>query len=806
MGLVLSVVIVATAFASERNISVPNVKRANGVEPQQRLPGVGLDEIIYFEDWESGDFAGWTPVDLTATPSTWHRDDYNAFGGTGLSWWVGDSTVGPNGGYLDHWYMVLDSPPITLGATSTLQYYQRRSSEPPTPPLEPGYDGWDGENLRISVDNGATWTVIPANVIVPTYTAASLYSFGVEHGEGPNIPGWDSTNATWTQVRVNLTQWANQTVKIRWAFASDPAYSTPQNPSMFGWMVDAFRVYNGANDTIFTSDANADDGFTHQSLVGAAGNLWRVATDNTSPNGPHVIVCNNSNNNHYNPGMITEFISPYVDCSDLQNGILMVDFQLTGSLPTCDLFPDCDYWGFQVSTDSGQSWCYGSNPNCDPAPPAFNYVYVDAPAEWASFNASYSIPLDFSSLIGNVLLFKFTFETNDDANVDVGPKFDGFQVDYQAGFPNDLSCYSLQVRYPNNASHPTRIRAYFGNVGQNDENAVPAWFKIVGNAQQRFLPNLNLVAGATATRDTFITFTSQGTYTVQAWSALSTDEFLDNDTSTVSNVVVNPNNSMLELGYDNRSINFRFNFQTGQGSLAHFTPVADGVDTPPFSVTQIKAQFDLGQPGDLPFQLHVYTGGNSAPGTEVVDRVETVLASETGPDVWKTIDVTNVPALQNISQDFWVWFETTNTDPTDRFPEVLGDDEQPWTDQHFYTWGGSGTPTESAFFYQMHAVIDAGSAAGDQPTELPATWSLAQNYPNPFNPNTEISYSVPRAERMTLKVFNVMGQEVASLVNGMVEAGVHTAVFDASKLPSGVYIYRLESASFSSAHKMLLLK
>ncbi len=798
LGLVLLAAMVTTMYAAERNITVPVVKREEGVAPRDRMPGVGLDEIIYFEDWESGDLAGWSPVDLTATPSTWHRDSRNAFGGTGLSWWVADSATQ---GYQDHWYMVLDSPPVQLGATPSLLFWHRRQSEPPTPPIEQGYDGWDGQNLRISTNAGATWTVIPSNVINPPYTATSLYSFGFEHGEGTNVPGWDSTASTWHQETVNLTAWANQSVKIRWAFASDPA----EHPG-FGWMVDNIRVYNGANDTVLTTNADATDGFTHMSMTGEpAGNLWRIATDNTSPAGPHIVVCNNAANNQYNNGMLTEMLSPFVDCSQLENGILMVDFQITGTLPACgDLFPDCDYWGIQVSTDSGQSWCYGSNPTCDP-PPAPNYVYTDAPPAWASFNDSYGIALDMSALIGNVLQFKLTFESNDDNTVDVGPKFDGFQVEYQAGFPNDVTCYSLQVRYPNNASRPTRVRAYFENVGQ-EPATFPAWFKIVGNAQQRFLPNITLDPGTSATRDTVITFTAAGTYTVQAWSALAVDENLDNDTSTAADIAVNPNSSMLELGYDNRVIQYRFNYATGQGALVHFTPMADGVDTPPYSVTEINAQFAAEQVGDLPFQLHVYTGGTAAPGTEVVDRTETVLQSETGFNNWKTMDVTNVPALQNISQDFWVWFETTSTDPTDRFPQVLGNDEEPWTDQHFYVWGGSGNPTESAFFYQMHAVIDAGTAVGDVPTELPAMWNLAQNYPNPFNPTTEISYSVPRAEQMTLKIFNVVGQEIATLVNGVVDAGVHTAVFDASQLPSGVYFYKLESASFTAAHKMLLLK
>jgi len=89
---------------------------------------------------------------------------------------------------------------------------------------------------------------------------------------------------------------------------------------------------------------------------------------------------------------------------------------------------------------------------------------------------------------------------------------------------------------------------------------------------------------------------------------------------------------------------------------------------------------------------------------------------------------------------------------------------------------------------------------------LPVEFDLAQNYPNPFNPSTTISYSIPKAANVQLKVFNVLGQEVATLVNGTVTAGVHSIVFDASHLASGVYIYRVTGAGFSDAKKMMLIK
>ena len=89
---------------------------------------------------------------------------------------------------------------------------------------------------------------------------------------------------------------------------------------------------------------------------------------------------------------------------------------------------------------------------------------------------------------------------------------------------------------------------------------------------------------------------------------------------------------------------------------------------------------------------------------------------------------------------------------------------------------------------------------------LPLRFTLEQNYPNPFNPSTKISYSVKEAGLAKLRVFDILGSEVAVLVNETKEAGNHSIEFDASNLPSGVYIYTLQVNGYSASQKMLLLK
>ncbi len=95
---------------------------------------------------------------------------------------------------------------------------------------------------------------------------------------------------------------------------------------------------------------------------------------------------------------------------------------------------------------------------------------------------------------------------------------------------------------------------------------------------------------------------------------------------------------------------------------------------------------------------------------------------------------------------------------------------------------------------------------GIQTVEIPNYYSLAQNYPNPFNPTTSIKFSVPKAVNVSLKIFDVLGKEVVTLVNEVKQPGFHTADFNASNLASGIYFYRIDAGEFTAVKKMMLIK
>lgn len=90
--------------------------------------------------------------------------------------------------------------------------------------------------------------------------------------------------------------------------------------------------------------------------------------------------------------------------------------------------------------------------------------------------------------------------------------------------------------------------------------------------------------------------------------------------------------------------------------------------------------------------------------------------------------------------------------------------------------------------------------------EIPSSFQLFQNYPNPFNPSTVISYQVSTVSYVTLKVYDILGREVATLVNGRQNTGSYTVAFDGSKLPSGGYFYRLNAGTYTATRKMMVVK
>jgi hypothetical protein len=361
--------------------------------------------IYYTEDFESG-ATGWTHWDGAVSPNNWHI--YNNGDAQGDCWWMGDPALASGtgiGGYYDHQYLVLDTPisAITAGSPN-LTFKMKLNMEAPGASGE--YDGWDSFNLRISTNSGISWSVIPGTLIMPTYDFANSYAFGSEHGEGLGVPAWGGVHEPWVTVSVDLSGYVGQSVKIRFAFASDPAYNTVDDPSMYGAMVDdiAFGSY---------TNTGANDGqMTWSSLVPTAGDFWHLAVAPSAPSPTHIMSSENASGT-YVPYMLNYLMSPSIT---LPGGAtqIVADFQMRGTYSDDGVFPDVDYFGWEVSPDNGYTWRYMSNPYADPD--GMNYVYSGAPDNWASMINSYTLDGDITLFAGQTVKFRWYFQSNDTVN------------------------------------------------------------------------------------------------------------------------------------------------------------------------------------------------------------------------------------------------------------------------------------------------------------------------------------------------------------------------------------------------------
>jgi hypothetical protein len=137
------------------------------------------------------------------------------------------------------------------------------------------------------------------------------------------------------------------------------------------------------------------------------------------------------------------------------------------------------------------------------------------------------------------------------------------------------------------------------------------------------------------------------------------------------------------------------------------------------------------------------------------------------------------------------------------------------TETQEYSFRDNTLTAEGKYYYRLKQIDHDGTYNYSEVIEidynyLPTKFSLAQNYPNPFNPSTKIKFTVPagteRAVSVQLKLYDILGNEVATLVNEVKPAGIYEVEFDGTGLPSGIYFYQLKTDSYIKTKKMLLLR
>ena len=248
---------------------------------------------------------------------------------------------------------------------------------------------------------------------------------------------------------------------------------------------------------------------------------------------------------------------------------------------------------------------------------------------------------------------------------------------------------------------------------------------------------------------------------------------------------------------------------------------ANAVITPDSVTMYLKVKFTTtGTPTDGD-QLHVCVATDPEFLTNL--NVYTVVSSPVGI-IGEFYFGTNVSAgtpHPAIGYDSWFWEKiVVNGDSVSIWAFADGEapaDTVTWTYTTDNVAVGAGLPT-----FIIVGVTDDDSSAvhvdevwyNETPTgmsisddaPIASSYELGQNYPNPFNPTTHIRFNIPETGNTKLTVFNIMGEAVANLVDGVVPAGGHPVSWNAANMPTGVYFYRMESGNFSQTRKLLLVK
>jgi len=223
-------------------------------------------------------------------------------------------------------------------------------------------------------------------------------------------------------------------------------------------------------------------------------------------------------------------------------------------------------------------------------------------------------------------------------------------------------------------------------------------------------------------------------------------------------------------------------------------------------------------------QLLVYACQNipgsigGIPGTPIGTSIE-IPFSQLVSGSWNGIDMQSANVSITAGTDFHIVIEVDGsgdtlqislddgeTAPSDRTSSYrIGVNGLDWYNRPDPNYLGKDTSSENLLLTASIATSTSETEVATQ-TGAPRRYSLEQNYPNPFNPSTTIRFYIPSKGFVTLKIYDIIGREVTTIVNGFQEAGIHDVKFDGSNLPSGVYLYRITTGTFAETKKLVLIK
>ncbi|MBU1798202.1 MAG: T9SS type A sorting domain-containing protein [Bacteroidetes bacterium] len=280
----------------------------------------------------------------------------------------------------------------------------------------------------------------------------------------------------------------------------------------------------------------------------------------------------------------------------------------------------------------------------------------------------------------------------------------------------------------------------------------------------------------------------------------------------------------LKIKYDSKIISFEDEIINNAiiGGFFNINSDADNtIIVSWYSISPIKLN---GKLFDLKFN---YLGGNGAIKFDFVEIANNLSVSYSVAKIDGSIasESNNTPIFVNVLPDTTiseletlVYQYTANDQDGDllSFSMVTGPVGATITNSGLFTWTSENRVDISQTIIvsltdQSETVFDTAEVSlltniEDRANNIPTKLSLFQNYPNPFNPSTEIRYSLSEASKVTIKIYNSIGQEIATLVNKFQDSGQYSVIFNAGNQPSGIFLYSINADEYVLVKKMLLLK
>ena len=784
--------------------------------------------LIYFEDFEPGGvWHRWTSGQIIPQPdpSYWHLTTWNALEDS--SWWLANEDYGTYGGYANHWYQVLETPLFLMNDTAaTFSFYHRFNIEGPAGAEDP-YDGWDGINVRISVDSGATWQVLPFS----TYNVSSSWAFGHPSqgfDEGPGVPAWAGTLNNWRKETIDLSEYcsADTAVMLRFAFASDMGYSTTDGgPDLWGWEIDSIEVYSP--DTMFFANYGTTDDMVGKSIVFVpppGGDLWHVAeldptysgdipayNDNPDflPSGTHIATVQRGQDYFYIDSTYNKWMQNYYTTGPIS---LPDTTPIYIDLKQIPYFADDDYgdwWQVQVrpvdSTDFEGAWREWVQNSTTGEWYWAHWVYnnVAGLESWTDFSYYWgslanTSPLDISRFAGQDVYLRIFF--NSDGDDPLGP---GLMIDDLAVFApiNPPALPDTFYVTPNGEDTTVTI-----NFEPEDGVTYEIWRTTPGDQYIHWV-------GTLSNGESSWTDTSAVPFQIYYYGLRATVRYEgSSDWSMFQGTIVIPS-ILKEVGFDDAQRDSFF-VPGGNYKLRHkvtavkFTPKYYPVSFEAFKVYLDTTLINGRDPQGKGY-FYIY---NADPETGWPDSVLQEKQFSAGLTTGVNLIVLDSAVTINEGSFFIGW-------ERQRYSPYISVDTSDPIDGNTY-W--NDTDTTWAQLTDMDAMIHVYMDTSSYPVVniedvqsiVADRFMLLQNYPNPFNPTTIVPFVVP-ANRTNAKVkvdvFNILGQKVITLFDGKAKPGLHKLEWNGKnelgkKVGSGIYLVRMKSGKTELYKRMLLIK